>query len=160
MLGSPGPTRRPKMGGIQSREELVRAGATPDEIIERTFEYTRAAFSPAALARNPRAADSLKAALRRNFPANYSELVKAFSDAIPSLLELGQVRCPALIVVGEDDARTPPDMSVEIAKAIDGAYLKVLRECGHFYAYEQPEACARTIIEFDRFVHAQSLEER
>lgn len=53
--------------------------------------------------------------------------------------ELGRIACPALVVCGEDDRLTPPELSREIASAIPGAELHVLPECGHLLTWEQPE---------------------
>jgi pimeloyl-ACP methyl ester carboxylesterase len=151
MIGSPGPTRQPGMSGIRARENLIGAGASADEIVEETFEFTRSAFSPAALERDPQVADRLKLALKRNFRRNYAELMLAFADAITTSETLRKVRCPSLVVVGEHDVRTPVEMSVDIAKALEHAYLRVFRDCGHFYGYEQPQRTAEALIDFHRF---------
>jgi pimeloyl-ACP methyl ester carboxylesterase len=152
MLGSPGPRERPKIEGIRARESMINSGASPREILAATFEFTRAAFSPAVLAENPQAADRLRAAMERNLPENYTDLVSAFAAATPKADTLERIRCPALILVGEHDARTPVQMSNEICKHIDRSFLKVLQNCGHFYPYEQPRICARYISEFAQFV--------
>jgi pimeloyl-ACP methyl ester carboxylesterase len=53
---------------------------------------------------------------------------------------LGSVRCPTLVLVGDADAATPPELSKEMADAIPGAKLVVVKECGHLSTIEQPEA--------------------
>lgn len=152
MIGSPGPVSSVEISGIQSRVELMRSGASPEEVVERTFEYSKAAISPAVLATRPEVADALKAALKRNMRADYPELMRLFPGAVTTAEELQRIRCPALVLVGEHDVRTPPSMSGDICKYIERSYMKVLRDCGHFYAYEQPQLCARYIREFDAFV--------
>jgi pimeloyl-ACP methyl ester carboxylesterase len=53
---------------------------------------------------------------------------------------LPQVRCPTLVVCGEDDQLTPLPLSREIAQLVPGARLVVVPRCGHMLTMEQPEA--------------------
>jgi pimeloyl-ACP methyl ester carboxylesterase len=55
-------------------------------------------------------------------------------------LHLPQLRCPTLVVCGEDDQLTPLPLSREIAALVPGAELVVLPRCGHMLTMEQPEA--------------------
>src|SRR5438034_240133 len=62
--------------------------------------------------------------------------------------QLGEIRCPTLIVVGEHDARTPVAMSEDLNKAITTSFLKIVPNCGHFYSYEQPERVCEVMTTF------------
>ncbi|HEX4387455.1 MAG TPA: alpha/beta fold hydrolase [Steroidobacteraceae bacterium] len=53
---------------------------------------------------------------------------------------LARIRCPTLVVVGDGDALTPPDLAREMAEGIPGARLSVIPECGHLSAIERPLA--------------------
>ncbi len=64
-------------------------------------------------------------------------------DSRPSL---AAVRCPTLVLVGEQDAVTPPERSQEMAAAIAGARLVVVPECGHMCALEQPERVTQELV--------------
>jgi len=57
------------------------------------------------------------------------------ADSRPSL---GAIRCPTLVMVGEQDVLTPPERAVEIAAAIRGAKLVRLADCGHLSTLERP----------------------
>jgi 3-oxoadipate enol-lactonase len=59
---------------------------------------------------------------------------------------LPQVSCPVLVLVGDQDAGTPPAMAEAIARAIPGARLEVIPEAAHFANVEQPERF-NTLIE-------------
>jgi pimeloyl-ACP methyl ester carboxylesterase len=61
---------------------------------------------------------------------------------------LGSISCPTLVLVGDSDQVTPPDHAAEIAAAIPGAQLVVLRECGHLSTLEQPDRVTRLLAEF------------
>ena len=58
---------------------------------------------------------------------------------------LGSIKCPTLVLVGRQDALTPPELSEEIAAAIPGAKLQIVPECGHLSTLERPEAVNRAL---------------
>jgi pimeloyl-ACP methyl ester carboxylesterase len=47
---------------------------------------------------------------------------------------------PALVVVGEKDALTPPDKARQMADLISGARLEIIPDAGHLANQERPEA--------------------
>lgn len=53
---------------------------------------------------------------------------------------LPRIACPTLVLVGADDAATPPERAEEMADLIPGARLEVVERCGHLSTLEQPEA--------------------
>jgi pimeloyl-ACP methyl ester carboxylesterase len=52
---------------------------------------------------------------------------------------LGSIRCPTLVLVGDADVATPPELNKEIADGISGARLVVVPNCAHLSTLEQPE---------------------
>ena len=58
-------------------------------------------------------------------------------DSRPLLSEIG---CPTLVLVGEGDELTPPELSIEIAADILGSKLVVVPDCGHLSTIEKPDA--------------------
>ena len=65
---------------------------------------------------------------------------RAIMDRPDSRPLLGSIKCPTLVLVGDSDTLTPPDLSREIAQAIPGAKLVIISDCGHLSAIEQPDA--------------------
>jgi pimeloyl-ACP methyl ester carboxylesterase len=59
--------------------------------------------------------------------------------ALPSL------RCPTLVLVGSEDALTPPGEAAAIAEAIPGARLIEIPTAGHLANLEAPEAFATAV---------------
>jgi pimeloyl-ACP methyl ester carboxylesterase len=53
---------------------------------------------------------------------------------------LGSVRCPTLVLVGDGDELTPPELAREICAGISGARLVVVPGCGHLSTIEKPGA--------------------
>jgi pimeloyl-ACP methyl ester carboxylesterase len=67
----------------------------------------------------------------------------------PSIVrELGEVLCPALVIVGEEDASLPPHLSREIADALPNSSLVVIPKAGHLSALEEPEAVTEAMLGF------------
>jgi 3-oxoadipate enol-lactonase len=61
---------------------------------------------------------------------------------------LKELRCPALIIVGEEDPGTPVEMAREIHAALPGSQLAVLRSASHLSNVEQPEEFNRALRGF------------
>lgn len=63
------------------------------------------------------------------------EAIIARPDARPML---GSIACPALVLVGAQDAITPIEMAEEMADAIPGATLVIVPETSHLSTLEAP----------------------
>lgn len=72
----------------------------------------------------------------------------AIMNRIDSRPGLAQIRCPTLVVVGEQDVLTPPDRAAEIAAGIPNAQQLTVAECGHLSTLEQPQVLTRALSEF------------
>lgn len=71
-------------------------------------------------------------------PAAYIRQQKVIMDRPDSRPDLSGIACPTLILVGDADAITPPDVAEEMARAIPEARLAVVSDCGHLSALERP----------------------
>jgi YbgC/YbaW family acyl-CoA thioester hydrolase len=69
-------------------------------------------------------------------------------DSSPLLAELAGV--PTLVVVGEEDALTPPDVARAMADRIPGAKLVTIPGSGHLPPVERPVETTRALVEFLR----------
>lgn len=72
----------------------------------------------------------------------------AILNRVDSQPRLAAIRCPTLVLVGEQDALTPPDRAAEIAAAVPDARQVIVPDCGHLSALEQPEAVTRALVSF------------
>ncbi|MBR0684498.1 alpha/beta hydrolase [Bradyrhizobium manausense] len=61
---------------------------------------------------------------------------------------LATIRCPTLVLTGDQDNTIPNAFSKEMAEGITGAKLVVLSNCGHLPQPEQPEATTRALVEW------------
>jgi pimeloyl-ACP methyl ester carboxylesterase len=63
---------------------------------------------------------------------------------------LAAINCPTLVLVGDSDEATPPELAREMAAAIPGAKLVVVPECGHLSTIERPHAVNTALVEWMR----------
>jgi pimeloyl-ACP methyl ester carboxylesterase len=63
---------------------------------------------------------------------------------------LAWIKCPTLVLTGDQDNTIPNALSVEMAGGIHGAKLTILPNCGHLPQPEQPQATADALVEWLR----------
>jgi len=73
---------------------------------------------------------------------------KAIMSRADSRPLLKEIHCPTLVLVGEGDELTPPELSKEIAGGIAGAKLTVVPDCGHLSTMEKPDAVNAALAEW------------
>ena len=81
-------------------------------------------------------------------PDAFIRQLKAIMSRPDSRPMLASIRCPTLVLVGDADVATPPDLAREIAAGIAGAKLAVVPDCAHLSTLEQPEAVNAALIEW------------
>ena len=73
---------------------------------------------------------------------------KAIMSRADSRPLLKDIRCPTLVLVGEGDELTPPELAKELAAGIAGAKLTIVPDCGHLSTMEKPQAVNAALIEW------------
>jgi 3-oxoadipate enol-lactonase len=71
--------------------------------------------------------------------------------AVPKIdvtARLGAIRCPALVIVGEEDPATPVSMATTMHAGLPAAELAILRSASHLSNMEQPAAFNRALATF------------
>jgi pimeloyl-ACP methyl ester carboxylesterase len=63
---------------------------------------------------------------------------------------LAWIKCPTLVLTGDEDNTIPNTLSKEMADGIPGAKLMILAQCGHLPQVEQPQAAADALVEWLR----------
>jgi len=76
---------------------------------------------------------------------NQQKAIISRPDSRPGL---PSIRCPTLVIVGDGDVLTPPELAEEMANGIADARLAVIRDSGHLSTLEQPAAVTRSMVEF------------
>jgi len=97
--------------------------------------------------RRPEVMDRVRAMLRATPPQGYTGCCHAIPK-INTTDRLREVRCPALVIVGEEDPGTPVEMARAIYAALPSAELVILRSASHLSNMEQPEEFNRVLLGF------------
>lgn len=107
----------------------------------------RRLFAPEFQAAHP----ALVEERRARFVALAPETFHAACAALSTLdvrAELAQVSVPVLVLVGEFDEATPPDMSRELAAGLPDATLQILPGCAHVPQLQEPAQFLEAIKRF------------
>jgi len=91
--------------------------------------------------------ERVAAMIRSTPPQGYIGCCHAIPK-IDVLDRLREIRCPALVIVGEEDPGTPVEMARTIHGALPSAELAILRSASHLSNMEQPEEFNRVLLAF------------
>jgi pimeloyl-ACP methyl ester carboxylesterase len=80
----------------------------------------------------------------------YLRQQQAIMTRVDSRPSLAAIKCPTLVLVGDSDEATPPDLAHEMVAAIAGAKLAVVPACGHLSTIERPQAVNTALVEWMR----------
>jgi pimeloyl-ACP methyl ester carboxylesterase len=105
-------------------------------------------FGRTTLAENQSLVDEWKPRFEEIHVQSLARAVTALTRRPSIVRELGEVLCPSLVIVGEEDASLPPPISQEIADALPNASLVVIPEAGHLSALEKPEVVTEAMLQF------------
>jgi len=72
-------------------------------------------------------------------PDVWAQQIHAIIGRANSVPMLGNITCPTLVVVGDEDELTPPELAREMAAGIPDAQLEAIRDCGHMSTMEKPD---------------------
>lgn len=98
-------------------------------------------------AANPDAVARIRSMILSTDPSGFIGCANAVSGfAVGD--RIGAIACPTLVLVGEFDQATPPDMARGIAAAIPNAVLEVIPGAAHQSAIEQPDLFNRHLLSF------------
>jgi 3-oxoadipate enol-lactonase len=123
-----------------AREE--GAGVVAESLLTRML-------SPATLSGSPETVESVRAMMAATPVAGMIGALGAMRDRADSSELLRTLAgLPTLVIVGADDALTPPAEAQALADAVPGARLAVIPAAGHLPPVEQPAETTATLREF------------
>lgn len=114
--------------------------ALADPILERWFTPGFRTGEPALFA-------GCRNMLTRQSVAGYVASCAAVRDADHTEL-VGRITAPTLVVVGDQDGSTPPDLVRSMADLIPGARFEIIADAGHIPCVEQPVALVALLRTF------------
>jgi 3-oxoadipate enol-lactonase len=136
-------TPQAREGRVRLREVLANDGphGVADELLPKLLgEKTRAG--------NPDCVKETRALIESATPETIDAAIVALMGRPDSTAGLPAISCATLVVVGEQDAITPPAESEAMHRAIPRSTLCVIAGAGHLSNLEQPEAFSRALADY------------
>ena len=133
--------------GVEGRKRMLAlvaakgAAGVADEMLPKLLgETTRR--------ERPGVADDVRRMILDNSSDAITGAVRAMMTRPDSTPLLSSIHCPALVVVGAEDAITPPSTAEDLQRRLPGAGLVVVPRAGHLSNIEQPEAFTAALAHF------------
>jgi pimeloyl-ACP methyl ester carboxylesterase len=101
-----------------------------------------------SLQNDPQIAERVKAMIESSQAEGIAQALSGMAERLDSTDLLSQIKCPTLIIVGNEDKLTPPSEAEKMSQAISGSTLEVIVNAGHLPNIEQPEIFSRAILNF------------
>src|SRR5215475_7414582 len=123
----------PPAGFWAGRAEQARAGgmaSLSEQVVGRWF-------TPAFRARDPATVAGFVTTLEGVDPQGYAGCCEAIA-ALDLRSSLGRISAPTLVIAGAEDPATPPWHGAQIASAVGGSRLRVIRGGSHLANVSQP----------------------
>lgn len=127
--------------------DALRRDGISDDLMDLVASTTL--MSPGFFERRPDRVEQWRARMRPLDIDSFVNHARAVFDRDDLRPRLGEITVPTLVIVGSDDAATPPARSHELADGLGGPVdLVELPEAGHFAVWEQPERTAEAVRRF------------
>jgi pimeloyl-ACP methyl ester carboxylesterase len=105
-------------------------------------------FSQATFRERPGLVPPMKAVMEGTPPPGVVGALRGMACRPDRRDRLGEIACPVLVAVGEDDAISPRDEMKAIADALTTSRFVVIPAAGHLAPYENPEAFNSALLDF------------
>ena len=125
--------RRQQVAGPGGQSRQAVAADVIDSMLPKML-------SPRTRAERPEVVEEVRRIASAQTTAGIAAALRALRDRPDAGPALGQVRVPTLVIVGSDDALTPPAMARKLVAGIPGARLETIEGAGHLSNLEQPDA--------------------
>lgn len=142
-----GPIVEPADSARQRLRDRART-ARQDGLIAIADAAATGGTSSSSRSANPLLAPFVRESHMRQDAEGFAQTCEALADAAAA--DLRFLRCPTLIVTGDEDTVAPPSAARALADRLKGSKLKVLEHCGHWTPFERPQDCARLLSEHVR----------
>jgi len=119
--------------GLKARAKYARGGG----MIEIADGIVQNGMAAESRSRSPAASAFVRESIMRQCPEGYARTCEALADATAASHQ--RIRCPVLIMNGEEDAVAPPSVARDLAERIAGARSLILPRCGHWATIERHE---------------------
>jgi 3-oxoadipate enol-lactonase len=105
-------------------------------------------FSPRTYVDQPKLVEAMQSVMMRTDPRGIAAAARGMAERRDFTAELGNIRCPTLLIVGADDSFTPPAEMQAMSTAIPQAQFHAIPTAGHLSPFEQPTLVNAVIESF------------
>ena len=106
-------------------------------------------FSTDFASSNPEILEKIKAWIMANDKEIYPEIYRVLAESDEQLKDaIRDIRCPTLVMTGEDDHGNSPEMTKRMAKLIPDARAVILPGLRHMGLAENPQAVNSSLVSF------------
>jgi 3-oxoadipate enol-lactonase len=110
--------------------------------------FVKAVFAPRTFERNPSAVKLIHGIIAKTSPLSIAGTLLALASRTDTTDSLRKIEVPTMILVGEEDALTPPDASRAMHERIRGSELHIISNAAHMSNLENPEEFNARLIGF------------
>lgn len=122
-------------------EETHSTAAVVDGMLPRIFSSVTREHRPEAI-------EMIHERMVKTHPRAVAGALRGMAARPDRTGDLPRIAVPTLVLVGEDDAVTPPADARLMAESIPNARYEVIPNAGHLAPVENPEATSRAILAF------------
>jgi len=130
--------------GKQSRDKMIELARTQGSKAVADQMMPKMLAKDAA-GQRPQIATALRQIMESCPPTTMANALTAMRDRPDRSGELSAIKVPTVVLVGDADAITPPNVAESMARKIPGAQLVVIHGAGHMSPMEQPEQANRAM---------------
>jgi 3-oxoadipate enol-lactonase len=110
--------------------------------------FVKSVFAAETFTFKPEVVESIKNIIQRNSPVGICGALLALASRADTTASLPQISVPTLILVGEQDALTPPSVAKAVHEKIRNSELHVIPRAAHMSNLENPEQFNRHLLAF------------
>lgn len=128
--------------GLRARASQARSDSMAP-IADAIVESATAADTKA---NNSVAAACVREMVMRQPAEGYAASCEALAAAAPA--DIDRIRCPTLLITGDEDMVAPPSAVRAMAARIAGSRVTVFNRCGHWTTFERAADCSAALRDF------------
>ena len=118
----------------------------PPTLLAETM--TQKLFAESTYTRHPEVVEGVRRVMTSTNPHGIAAAARGMAERPDMTASLGQIDCPTLVLVGEQDVVSPPGMMQEMAEAIRGSAFVTISAAGHMAPLENPAEVNAAISAF------------
>jgi pimeloyl-ACP methyl ester carboxylesterase len=136
--------------GDQARADRLKMA---ERVLAEGNDFVAEAMLPKLLGQTshehrPEVVEKVAALIREQAPEAIAGAQRGMAARADTTDVLGTIKVPTLVVTGEEDAVTGPEVGRDLAAGIPGARFLLVEEAGHLANLEQPEIVNEALLDF------------